>query len=141
MKVRLVLAMLVSSVLWACGDEPPPEADGDADADADADADVDGDADTDADADVDGDTDGDADGDANYFPISPGTSWDYDEVSPGGFERTLHKEITACESITFDDCATGDPTPSPSRPRCGTRRARRTPTRTASRTSRSRRPA
>lgn len=90
----LLLGLLALGLAAGCGDETPP---GDGDADAD----------TDTDADTDGDGDGDADP-PEYFPLTPGTSWDYEEDAPGGGQRTLHKEITRCETITFPDCASGE---------------------------------
>ncbi|MBI2897694.1 MAG: hypothetical protein HYY06_29310 [Deltaproteobacteria bacterium] len=45
----------------------------------------------------------------DYFPVASGSRWTYTETRPEGGPVTLEKEISACESVTFADCETGEP--------------------------------
>ena len=98
----LIWVGLAGLASWGgCGGDDPPGTEGDGDADSDSDSD------TDSDSDGDSDADGDAEP-PDYFPLNPGTSWEYLEDAPGGGRRTLQKGITGCQTITFPDCETGN---------------------------------
>lgn len=46
----------------------------------------------------------------DYYPVTVGTRWEYDDIDVAGdVTERLFKSMTDCEAKTFDDCATGEP--------------------------------